>query len=265
MSALLGASIPIPQALSGLGQEEENPALRQLLLKLADSVRRGASFSAALDEHPRCFSKLYVSMVRVGEEAGALPKVMADLAELLEHEDEVRGEVMAAVAYPVFVLCFGVVTVTVLLTVVMPRLFSMLQEMLQVLPLPTLILLKVSGVLHQNWPWLALGLGGAIGGLRWYLQFALGRHAVGRCQAPPAVGWPGLPRGRPQPFCPDLGHPGPERRFPAAGPQNRREHHRQPGPGSADRPGRRRNPRGRFPGHAVAQAGPFPQNRRPNG
>ena len=43
-------------------------------------------------------------MVRVGEEAGVLPKVMADLAELLEHEDEVRGEVVAAVAYPVFVL-----------------------------------------------------------------------------------------------------------------------------------------------------------------
>ncbi len=71
---------------------------------------------------------------------------MADLADLLEHEDEVRGEVMAAVAYPVFVLCFGFVTVTVLLTVVLPRLFSMLQEMLTVLPLPTLILLRVSGI-----------------------------------------------------------------------------------------------------------------------
>ena len=63
-------------------------------------------------------------MVRVGEEAGQLPKVMADLADLLEHEDEVRGEVIAAVAYPVFVLGFGVFTVTILLTVVLPRLFA---------------------------------------------------------------------------------------------------------------------------------------------
>ena len=45
-------------------------------------------------------------MVRVGEEAGVLPKVMTDLAELLEHEDEVRSEVVAAVSYPVFVLGF---------------------------------------------------------------------------------------------------------------------------------------------------------------
>jgi type II secretory pathway component PulF len=177
MSALLGASIPIPQALSGLGEQEENPALRQLVLNLADSVRRGSSFSAALDEHPRSFSKLYVSMARVGEEAGALPKVMADLADLLEHDDEVRGEVLAAVAYPVFVLGFGVFTVTILLTVVLPRLFSMLQEMLQVLPLPTVILLKISGTLHRRWPWILLGLGGAIGGLRWYLRSSRGAEA----------------------------------------------------------------------------------------
>src|SRR5437773_352871 len=148
MAALLGAAIPIPQALDGLGEEEENLALRTVVLKISDSVRKGAALSAALEEHPRLFSKLYVSMVRVGEEAGALQKVMADLANLLEHEDEVRSEVMAAVSYPVFVLGFGVVTVTILLTVVLPRLFGMLQDMVQILPLPTVILLNVSGVLH---------------------------------------------------------------------------------------------------------------------
>jgi general secretion pathway protein F len=170
MSALLGAAIPIPQALDGLGEEEENPALRAVVLKLSDSVRKGASLSSALDEHPRLFSKLYVSMVRVGEEAGALQKVMADLAELLEHEDEVRSEVVAAVAYPVFVLVFGVLTVTILLTVVLPRLFGMLQEMLQVLPLPTLILLKVSSILHRYWPGILVGVLGVTAGLRWFLR-----------------------------------------------------------------------------------------------
>src|SRR5205809_109564 len=83
-----------------------------------------------------------------------------DLAALLEHEDEVRGEVKAAVAYPLFVLGFGLVTVSVLLTFVMPRLFSMLHEMLPVLPLPTLILLKVSGVLHRHWPSMLAGVAG---------------------------------------------------------------------------------------------------------
>ena len=166
MSALLGAAIPIPQALDGLA-EEENQALREVVVKIADSVRKGASFSTALGEHHAIFTGLYVSMVRVGEEAGVLPKVMADLADLLEHEDEVRSEVVSAVAYPLFVLGFGVVTVTVLLTWVMPRLFGMLQEMLQVLPLPTLILLKLSGFLHRYWIGVAAGLCGAAWG-GWY-------------------------------------------------------------------------------------------------
>jgi general secretion pathway protein F len=170
MGALLNAAIPIPQALDGLGEEEENPALRAVVLKIADSVKKGAALSAALDEHPKLFSNLYVSMVRVGEEAGVLPKVMADLAELLEHEDELRGEVLAAVAYPVFVLCFGFVTVTVLLTVVMPKLFSMLTEMATTLPLPTLILLRASGFIQAYWIPLVAGAIGAVLGLRWFLR-----------------------------------------------------------------------------------------------
>jgi type II secretory pathway component PulF len=170
MSALLGAGIPIPQALASLGEQEDNEHLRAVIVGIAEGVRKGDSFSAALAEHPRLFSKLYTSMIRVGEEAGVLPKVMADLSALLEHEDEVRSEVAAAVAYPAFVLGFGVITVTVLLTVVLPRLFGMLEEMLTVLPLPTLILLRASGLLHQHWLLLLLTVAGTIGGVWWYFR-----------------------------------------------------------------------------------------------
>src|SRR5712691_3150454 len=180
MGALLGAAIPIPQALDGLGEGEENPALKAVVLRLSESVRKGTALSAALEEHPLLFGKLYVSMVRVGEEAGVLPKVMADLAQLLEHEDEIRGEVVSAVAYPVFVLGFGIVTVTILLTVVLPRLFTMMQEMLSILPLPTLILLKVSGILHHQWPWFLIGLAAVFSGLRWYLRTAKGAETRDR-------------------------------------------------------------------------------------
>ncbi len=182
MGALLAAAIPIPQALDGLGEEEENPALKAVVLKLSESVRKGASLSSALEEQPQLFSKLYVSMVRVGEEAGALQKVMADLADLLEHEDEVRGEVMAAVAYPLFVLGFGVVTVTVLLTVVLPKLFNMLEEMLTVLPLPTLILLRTSGFIHRFWPAILVGLAGAGAAWRWYVRTPQGAEMLDKAK-----------------------------------------------------------------------------------
>ena len=180
MSALLAAGIPIPQALEGLGEHEKNPVLRATILEISDSVRKGTAFSTALDGHPKLFSKLYVNMVRVGEEGGVLPKVMVDLASLLEHEDEVRGEVAAAISYPVFVLCFGLFSVTILLTVVLPRLFTMLQQTLTVLPLPTLILLKTSGFVHHYWPWLLVGSVAVATGLRWYVRRPEGAEAWDR-------------------------------------------------------------------------------------
>jgi type II secretory pathway component PulF len=174
LSALVGAGIPIPQALDSLGEENENASFREVVLQIADSVQKGAALSASLEEHPKLFGKLYASMVRVGEEAGQLPIVMSDLANLLEHEEEVRGEVKAAVAYPIFVLVFGFVTVTILLTVILPRLFSMLEEILPVLPLPTLILLKVSKVLHQDWAVILVIGGAVIGGVWRYIRTAKG-------------------------------------------------------------------------------------------
>jgi general secretion pathway protein F len=177
ISALLAATIPIPQALDGLSEEEENPGLQAVVLRVAESVRKGSSLSSALADHPRLFSKLYVSMVRVGEEAGALPRVMNDLANLLEHEDEVRGEVRSAVAYPLFVLGFGFVTVTILLTVVLPKIMGMLKDMMSVLPLPTLILLKVSGVLHTYWWLLLLGAAALSAGLWRHLHTVRGAEA----------------------------------------------------------------------------------------
>jgi general secretion pathway protein F len=182
MSALLGAAIPIPQALESLGGEEENLALREVVLGISDSIRKGASFSTALEQHPKLFGSLYVSMVRVGEEAGQLPKVMTDLADLLEHEDEVRSEVVAAVSYPMFVVCFGLITVTVLLTVVLPRLFSMLQDMAQDLPLPTVILLKVSSAVHHHWFILAVLVIGTAAGIWWYVRSPAGAEAWDRAK-----------------------------------------------------------------------------------
>jgi len=180
LSALVAAGIPIPQALDSLGSEEENLTFREVILGIADSVQKGSALSAALEEHPRLFGKLYASMVRVGEEAGQLPSVMNDLANLLEHEDEVRGEVLGAVAYPGFVLCFGILTVIVLLVFVLPRLFSMLDEMSSALPLPTVILLGVSRTLHKDWIFLLIGAVAVGGGLYWYMRTPKGAEAWDR-------------------------------------------------------------------------------------
>ena len=174
MATLLGATIPIPTALRSMGEEESNQGLKTLIQDLDTSVRKGNSFSASLQTYPRHFSRLYCSMIQVGEEAGALDKVMNDLADLLEHEDEIRGEVLSAVAYPCFVLVMGIATTVVLLAFVLPRLFGMLQGMLQVLPLPTQMLLAASAFFEAYWLWLCVGTAAAVAATRWYVRTPAG-------------------------------------------------------------------------------------------
>ena len=170
MATLLEATIPIPRALESLSEQEENQSVKQMIEDTASMVRRGVSLSSAMERYPRLFPLLYTSMIQVGEESGRLAPVMSDLATLLENEDEMRGEVLGAVAYPAFVLVLGIATAFVLLAFVMPGLFKMLQGVVDVLPLPTRILLGTSAFLEANWIWLLLGAAALVLGLRAYLK-----------------------------------------------------------------------------------------------
>lgn len=162
VATLLAATIPIPSALSGLAEQEENEALREVIADLSERVRRGEPLSAAMREYPRLFPPLYSSMVEVGEESGQLDSVLNDLADYLEDQDEIRGEILGAIAYPAFVLGFGIITTVVLLTFIMPRLLTMLEGLGDALPLPTRILLTVSNTFQAHWMWIIGGTAVAI-------------------------------------------------------------------------------------------------------
>ena len=168
LATLLNASIPIPRALDGLGEQNENEKLQLVIRELLAGVRAGESLSTAMRRYPRLFPGFYSSMVEVGEEAGALDKVLSDLADLLENEDEMRGEVTSAIAYPCFVLGLGFVTTFVLLAFVLPRLFGMLESMVDVLPLPTRVLLAVAEFFDAYWIAVVCTLVGGVIALRWY-------------------------------------------------------------------------------------------------
>ncbi|MBN2490890.1 MAG: type II secretion system F family protein [Planctomycetes bacterium] len=177
MASLLEATIPIPRALESLAEQAEHAGLRRVVADIASRVRRGQSLSDSMALYPRLFGPLYTSMIRVGEESGRLAAVMADLADLLERADEMRGEVLSAVAYPAFVLALGILTTFILLVFVMPSLFRMLQGISEVLPLPTRVLLGTSAFLKASWLWLLLAAAAVGMGLRAWLKRPAGARA----------------------------------------------------------------------------------------
>jgi len=119
------------------------------------SIRDGKTLHESLGKNPKVFSALYINMVKSGEIGGMLETVLNRLADFAEKEDETRSKIKSAMAYPMLMLSVGVLSITVLMTFVIPRLVQLFSDMGQALPLPTQILIMISSALNNYW-WLIL-------------------------------------------------------------------------------------------------------------
>ena len=180
LADLLGGGLPLLNALTLLARQTDQPGLRRVIESLANAVRDGRSLSEALGDHPRVFPPLYRSMVRAGEVGGGLEAALSQLAELGEHEAELRSRLLSASAYPLFVFCIAVLMCVFLMAYVIPTLSLVFLETGQLLPLPTRLLLAASKVFTEWWWALAAGTLGAVWALRRWYASAAGRSAIDR-------------------------------------------------------------------------------------
>jgi len=158
LSNLLESGLTLYRALTVLEQQTENRRLKIIIQDVAGMVKEGRSLSESLKQYPQAFNNMYVSMVRAGEVSGALEKVLKRLADFGEKEGDILAKVQAAMAYPILMATVGVATMVVLLIFVIPKLVELFEDMGQVLPLPTRMLIAISDFLLDFW-WLILATG----------------------------------------------------------------------------------------------------------
>jgi len=144
LSELLSSGMPLLRSLQVLNQQTENKRLQSIIRDLSKTIQDGGTLSDALAKHPKIFSSLYVNITKSGELGGRLEHALARLADFLDKEEEMASRVRQAMAYPALMCAVGFATILVLLTVVIPRLVVMFEDIGQTLPLPTLILMGVS-------------------------------------------------------------------------------------------------------------------------
>lgn len=178
LAGLLRAGVPILRALTTIQQQSANPAFRAIVDDIVATVRDGSMLSEALGRRPAFFPELYVNMVRAGESVGALEEMLLRLAEARERDDELRGRVLAAVAYPALVLGIGAASVFVILAFFLPRILHLFDGMNTVLPWPTRMVMAVSGVFAHGWGWFLAGGAAAGWGLYRYARTRRGRLAI---------------------------------------------------------------------------------------
>lgn len=176
LSILLGAGVALVSALEALISQLTNPTFKKIVAEVKESVNQGNSLAFALSKHPKVFSQVYVNMVRAGEASGSLDVVLDRLAEFSEHQEALRGRFRAALAYPIFMCVVGTFILFFLLTVIMPNIMRIFEEMRQTLPLPTVILIGISDFLRAFWWLVVLALGGVVVLLRQLRRSARGQY-----------------------------------------------------------------------------------------
>ena len=151
LATLLGAGIPLISALNGLVEQTTNQTLKKIIAQLKDAVNEGNSYTSALAEHPRLFSKIYVNMVRAGEASGSLDIVLEQLAEFGEKQQAMKSRISAALIYPIFMAIVGTVVLFLLITFIVPSITKVFDDSQQALPLITLMLINLSAFLARFW------------------------------------------------------------------------------------------------------------------
>ena len=121
LATLLRAGLPLDRSFEILINLAAKPQLAELLGKIRNDVRGGASLSKALESQRSVFTRFYVNMIRAGEAGGSLPTVLQRLAEYMERAKALRDNISASLTYPAFLAVISLLAVVVLLGVVVPR------------------------------------------------------------------------------------------------------------------------------------------------
>ena len=175
LATLLRAGVPLVEGLSAILEQSSQDKLSTALTQIRDKVNEGTSLAEALQAHPKIFENLYVNMVAAGESSGTLDAVLERLADHLDASARLRTKVVSALAYPAFMVFFGVVVLTILMVVVVPKVTSIFEGFDATLPWYTRTLIFVSDAIGSFWWLILLVIGGAVYAFRRWLATKEGR------------------------------------------------------------------------------------------
>jgi len=146
-AAMVSAGLPLVQCLDILGAQTENQELSRCIKAVSADIQGGNNLADAMAKYPKAFNTLYCNMVAAGEQSGNLDGVLNRLAEYQEKAEALRRKIKGAMTYPVIVLVVAVGAVVAMLGFVVPTFAQMFVDMGGELPLPTQIVMDLSGII----------------------------------------------------------------------------------------------------------------------
>jgi type IV pilus assembly protein PilC len=148
---MVAAGISLPRSLETLASQSKNKKFRKTLIDITEEITKGKSFSDSLADHSDIFSELFISMVKIGEEAGTLEDVLNVLTNQMERERELRSRIQGAMIYPAVIISAMIGIGVLMLIVVIPKLAQTFQELNVELPPTTRFVIALGNFLAKKW------------------------------------------------------------------------------------------------------------------
>ncbi len=179
-SAMLEAGAPLLQSLNILAQQTENKKLAWILREAITGVEKGNSLSDAFRTHRDCLPEIFINMIAAGEASGTLGQAVTHLTTHFEKEYRLRGKIKSAMTYPLLVGGMVFVSVIGIMVFVVPVFVDMFESMGAELPLPTRIVIGLSGALADYWYFLLLSCAVLFLILKWLVKQKSSNIALNR-------------------------------------------------------------------------------------
>lgn len=150
-AVLIESGVPILESLTSISEGQDNKKFKMAIDDIVRQISTGKKLSEALALYPGIFSKLYVNLVRAGEEAGVLDEVLDRLAFYIEKSNALKSKITGALWYPVVTMVIALAAVTIVLVFVIPKFQALFSEQGQSLPMLTQKVINLSDSLQANW------------------------------------------------------------------------------------------------------------------
>lgn len=151
LEMLTSTGIPIIEALLFIEQNSDSAKIRRMTHGFRKEIIGGTTLGETLEKHREIFGRVYIGLVKAGEDSGELDKTLTRMLELLKKQDAIKGKVIGALIYPSVVVCLAIVAVLIMLIFVFPAFEEMFNNLGRELPAITQACMDAGVFMKEYW------------------------------------------------------------------------------------------------------------------
>ena len=172
------AGLPIIESLIFIEKDAASRQVRLLAQEIKKQIISGYTLSDTISKYPNLFGHVYIGLAKAGEDSGEIDKTFERLIELLKKQGDIKGKVVSALTYPVFVVLLAIAVVLVMLMFVFPAFKDMFDQQGKKLPAITQFCIDAGEFLKDKWMCIPLGIIAIVGTFMYLLRWEPSRRKL---------------------------------------------------------------------------------------